>query len=115
MNSRRSRCMIAVVRKEWAQIRRDFSVFGIAGLLPLLLLFIFGISLDTESIPTGLVVHDKGISAQRLSHSVAVNGLFRVEFLSSVSEGRGKMVAGTLQAIIVILIKFLIELRRREQ
>jgi len=47
-----------LVRKEFMQILRDPSALGIAFILPLVLLFLFGygVSLDSKHIPVGLVV-----------------------------------------------------------
>lgn len=103
MSARRVR-MRAVMRKEWGQIRRDPSTFGIAVLLPLLLLFLFGyaVSLDTAATRTALVLQDQGAAAQRLAGAFAANRSFRIEPATSVTAARDRLVAGDLRAIIVI-------------
>lgn len=108
--------MRAVMRKEWGQIRRDPSTFGIAGLLPLLLLFLFGyaVSLDTAATRTALVMHDQGAAAQRLAGAFAANASFRIEPATSVDAARAAMVAGRLRAIIVIPQDFSQALARGE-
>ncbi len=100
----RLRRMGAVMRKEWGQIRRDPSTFGIAGLLPLLLLFLFGyaVSLDTAATRTALVVKDNGGAAQRLAGAFAASPSFRIAPMTSVDDARDELVAGRLRAIIVI-------------
>ncbi|HJZ55137.1 MAG TPA: hypothetical protein VKE74_09275, partial [Gemmataceae bacterium] len=52
------RRVAGLIRKESLQILRDPSSFLIAGLLPLLLLFIFGtgVSLDLRRVPVAVVV-----------------------------------------------------------
>ena len=102
--SARLQRMGAVMRKEWGQIRRDPSTFGIAGLLPLLLLFLFGyaVSLDTAATRTALVVRDNGGAAQRLAGAFAASPSFRIAPMTSVDDARGELVAGRLRAIIVI-------------
>ena len=54
----RTRRIFALIRKESLQIRRDPSAFLIAGVLPLLLLVIFGygVSLDLRRVPVAVVV-----------------------------------------------------------
>jgi ABC-2 type transport system permease protein len=102
--SGRARRMGAVMRKEWGQIRRDPSTFGIAGLLPLLLLFLFGyaVSLDTAATKTALVLQDNGGAAQRLAGAFAASPSFRIVPVTSVDAARADLVAGKLRAIIVI-------------
>jgi ABC-2 type transport system permease protein len=103
MNGRWVR-MRAVMRKEWGQIRRDPSTFGIAGLLPLLLLFLFGyaVSLDTMATRTALVMQDSGAAAQRLAGTLTASASFRIEMAPSVAAARDALVAGRLRAIIVV-------------
>lgn len=96
--------MRAVMRKEWGQIRRDPSTFGIAGLLPLLLLFLFGyaVSLDTAATRTALVMQDQGAAAQRLAGAFAASRSFRIEPAASVRAAEDALVAGRLRAILII-------------
>ena len=96
--------MRAVMRKEWGQIVRDPSTFGIAGFLPLLLLFLFGyaISLDTAATRTAMVQQDSGGAAQRLAGAFAASASFRIEPVASVAAARDALVAGRVRAIIVI-------------
>ncbi len=94
----------AVVRKEWGQIRRDPSSFGIAFILPLLLLLIFGsgISLDTGGTRTALVMQDNGAAAQRLASDFAASPSFRIIPAASVEAARRALVSGDVRAILVI-------------
>jgi len=52
--------LAGLIRKESLQILRDPSSFLIAGVLPLLLLFIFGfgVSLDLRRVPVGVVIEN---------------------------------------------------------
>jgi len=60
-----------LVRKEFLQILRDPSSIAIAFLMPVLLLFLFGygVSLDAEHVPVGIVV-EKPI---RILHGLSVH------------------------------------------
>ena len=57
MNNSRLR-LFGLIRKEFIQIRRDPSSLGIAFVMPvfLLLLFGYGVSLDARHVPVGLVL-----------------------------------------------------------
>ena len=52
------RRVAGLVRKEMLQVRRDASSYLIAGVMPLLLLFIYGygVTLDLRRIPLGVVI-----------------------------------------------------------
>ncbi len=65
---RRGRRLFALIVKEFAQIRRDFSTFAIAFALPLLLLFLFGyaVSLDVKKTKVALVMEDSSASGLAL-------------------------------------------------
>ncbi len=54
-----------MVRKEWLQVVRDPSSIAIAFLLPVLLLLIFGygVSLDSKKVPVALVAEQSGVHA----------------------------------------------------
>ncbi len=61
VNTHRMR-LVGLIRKESYQIIRDPSAIGIAFLLPVILLVIFGygVSLDAEQVPVGLVIEKQG-------------------------------------------------------
>ena len=61
------RRLLALCRKEAAQIVRDPSSILIAFVLPVMLLFIFGygLNLDTNRVRVGVVVEAGGAEAQR--------------------------------------------------
>src|SRR6516165_1254228 len=68
----RLRRLAGLVRKESFQILRDPSSFLIAGVLPLLLLFIFGfgVSLDLKRVPIGVVIEQSTPEADSFLASV---------------------------------------------
>ena len=96
--------LLALMVKELAQIRRDPSTFLIALVLPLILLFLFGyaVSLDTSRTRIGLVLEDSSAPALGLSQSFAHSPYFDVTMARSVASIRGKMIDGSVRAIIVI-------------
>ena len=60
----RRRRVLALMRKEGLQVLRDPSSIGIAFLLPLLLLFLFGygVSLDARAVPIAFVAEQPNVS-----------------------------------------------------
>ncbi len=78
--SGRLRRIAGLVRKETLQIARDPSSFLIAGVLPLLLLFIFGfgVSLDLRNVPIALVVEQPSPEADSLVASFRNSRFFTV-------------------------------------
>ena len=64
----RTRRIAALIRKEMRQIRRDPSAFLIAGVLPPILLFLFGtgVSLDLKEVRIAVVVEQSTPEANSL-------------------------------------------------
>ena len=75
----RLRRLAGLIRKESLQMLRDPSSFMIAGVLPLLLLFIFGfgVTLDLRRVPIAVVVEWPSPEADSFSGLVPQLALFR--------------------------------------
>lgn len=116
MTGSRTQRMGAIMRKEWAQIGRDPSTFGIVGLLPLLLLLVFGyaVSLDTGSTRVAMVLQDQGRSAQQLAGAFAANPSFHILPMTGMAEARTALVAGDVRAILVVPQDFSRTMARRQ-
>jgi ABC-2 type transport system permease protein len=102
------RRLLAMMRKEFAQIVRDPSSILIAFLLPLILLFLFGyaVSLDTARTRVALVVQDSSAPALALAASYRNSPYFAVTQARSVQAVRGALIEGRQRAIIVIPADF---------
>lgn len=94
----------AIRAKEWAQIWRDPSTFGLVVVLPLLLMMLFGsaISLDTEDTATGLVDLDRTQASRSLAGALEANRYFALEEAGAVAVLEDRLVAGDLRGIVVI-------------
>jgi ABC-2 type transport system permease protein len=114
--ARRLRRIVGLIRKETFQIVRDPSSFLIAGVLPLLLLFIFGygVSLDLRRVPLGLVVEQRSPEADSLVASFRNSRFFTVRLASHRSEVQDELVAGRLKGIVVVAADFAARLGRGE-
>lgn len=98
----------ALVRKESLQILRDPSSYLIAGLLPLLLLVIFGygVSLDLRRIPVGLVVEQPSPEADSLVGSFRDSRFFTVRLARHRADMEGDLATGRLKGVIVLAADF---------
>lgn len=71
----------AVIRKETLEIIRDPITLGVAAIMPLMMLFLFGyaISLDIANVPLGVLDHDRTPSSRALVDRFTKSGYFRLE------------------------------------
>jgi ABC-2 type transport system permease protein len=116
-SSGRLRRVAALVRKESQQILRDPSSFLIAGVLPLLLLFLFGfgVSLDLRRVPVGVVVEQSTPEAVSLLASFRNSRYFDVRVARHRAEVEGNLVSGRLKGLIVLRGDFSRQLGRGEE
>jgi len=98
------RRVAALLRKEFLQIRRDPSTFLIAGVLPLLLLVIFGtgVSLDLRQVPVAVVIEQPTPEATSLLTAYRNSRYFTVREARHRAEVADELVAGRLSGIIVL-------------
>lgn len=94
----------AMRAKEWAQIWRDPSTFGLVVVMPLLLMFLFGnaVSLDTHGTKAAIVDLDRTAASRDLVASFANNRNFDLVEASGVAAVGSRMLSGDLRAIVVI-------------
>jgi ABC-2 type transport system permease protein len=112
----RLRRIAGLVRKESFQIVRDPSSYLIAGVLPLLLLFLFGygVSLDLQNIPVGLVVEQPSPEADSLIASFRNSRFFTIRIVRHRSQVEDDLVSGRLKAVVVLAADFAERLGRGE-
>lgn len=105
-----------LVRKEMLQIRRDASSYLIAGLLPLLLLFIFGygVTLDLRRVPVAIVIEQSTPEADSLVASFRNSPYFSVQFARHRADVEDRLVAGSVKGVIVLAADFSDRLGRGE-
>ncbi len=94
----------ALVVKESLQISRDPSSILIAFILPLVLLFIFGygISLDSDRLPVGLVQQSNSAEAHDLAASLRGSTYMEVTTAKDIRELKPLLTGGILRGIVVI-------------
>ena len=110
------RRVVGLVRKEFLQIRRDPSSYLIAGVLPLLLLFIFGfgVTLDLRRVPIGIVIEQSTPEANSLLDSFRNSRYFKVQMARHREQVEDDLVAGRLKGVVVLASDFAERLGRGE-
>jgi len=102
-----------LIRKEFMQIFRDPSSIAIAFLMPvvLLLLFGYGVSLDSESIPVALVVEQPSADTASFTATFHKSRYFLPTSFATTQAAETEMMAGRVNAIIVLRQDFAQQLR----
>ncbi|OIR19529.1 inner membrane transport permease YbhS [mine drainage metagenome] len=103
-----------LMRKEFLQIVRDPSSIAIAFLMPifLLLLFGYGVSLDSEHIPLALVVEQPGADTADFSAALHQSRYFDTRLYDNAGAAQEAMLAGRVNAIVVLRADFAKQLRQ---
>ena len=91
-----------MMRKEFLQIIRDPSSIAIAFVLPLILLLIFGygVSLDAENVPMGLVVENPSAETTAFVGSFVQSAYFEPRFFNSIQPAEAALRQGVIDGII---------------
>ena len=107
---------LSLARKETFQIFRDPSSILIAFFLPLilLLLFGFGISLDSNTIRIGVVVQDARADARSLVQAFAASDYFEIVTAFDQTALEPDLVSGDLRGLVVIPPDFSERLRAHD-
>lgn len=104
----RFRRMGALIRKESQQIFRDPSSFLIAGVLPLVLLFVygFGVSLDLRRVPVALVIEQPSPETQSFLNSFQNSRYFDVKVARHRAAVEEQLVSGDVNGVVVLSADF---------
>lgn len=112
----------AVIIKEFAHILRDPTSLTIIFLMPLLMMFIFGYSInyDLENIEAGVIDFSDGEISQKLIDRFANNRYFVIEHLREqypasdpLEKGESLLKSGDLKEVIVIPADFSQKIKNR--
>ena len=105
-----------LIRKEFLQIVRDPSSIAIAFLMPifLLLLFGYGVSLDSEHIPVALVVEQPGADSADFAAAFHQSRYFQPALYRNTRDAEQAMMAGRVNAIVVLRQDFARQLRQKD-
>ena len=100
--------LLALCRKETRQITRDPSSMLICFVIPLLLLIIFGygINLDSAALRMGLVLEDQSPKARNLAAAFKASPFIDARVYTSRQPAIKKMQEGELRGIIIVPTDF---------
>jgi ABC-2 type transport system permease protein len=106
--------LFGLVRKEFLQVIRDPSSIAIAFIMPvtLLLLFGYGVSLDSEHVPVAVVIEDASADAAQFAAALDGSRYFAPIRLNGMAPAVQALLAGRVDAIVHLRANFVAELRR---
>lgn len=110
------RILIALIKKEFCQIMRDPSSMLIAFVLPLILLLIYmyGVNLDTVKVKLGIKIDDPSQQVTTLVDSFKSNKYITPVFYDNPTQMYADLTAANLRGILVIPNDFSAKLDRGE-
>ena len=91
-----------LIRKEFVQIIRDPSSIAIAFVMPvaLLLLFGYGVSLDADDVPIGIVIEQPGSAAAGFASAFEHSAYFVPRRFANMPAARDALQAGRIDGIL---------------
>ena len=111
------RRVAALVRKEMLQVLRDPSSILIAGILPLLLLFLFGfgVSLDVRNVAICVAVESSSPDAESFAGAFLHSNFFVAREVRDHRQCTEDLVAGRIEGIVTLPANFTANAKRDEQ
>ena len=109
--------MRALITKEFIQILRDKSTFGMIFMMPILQLLLYGYAINTnpKMLPTALVAADQSVYVRSITTALQNTGYFKItEQPATEAEAETLMDKGEVQFIINIPPQFTRSLLRGE-
>jgi ABC-2 type transport system permease protein len=103
----------AIARKEAIQLRRDARSLGLAFVLPVIMLILFGyaITSDVEHITTAIVDRDHTPESRALTSAFSGSNYFMVKYTPATSEGIEELIdLAKVRVVIVIPERFSVDL-----
>ena len=103
----------AIARKEAIQLRRDARSLGLAFVLPVIMLILFGyaITTDVEHITTAIVDRDHTPESRALTSAFSGSNYFMVKYTPATSEGVEELIdLAKVRVVIVIPERFSVDL-----
>ena len=96
--------LLALLRKEWIQVRRDAMTLRIIIMIPIMQLFLFGyaINSDPKNLPTGLLSSDHSKYERTIVAALKNSGYYDVRPLASEAEAEAGLARGDLMFVIAL-------------
>ncbi|HVC59937.1 MAG TPA: ABC transporter permease [Acetobacteraceae bacterium] len=95
---------IAMLRKEWLQMRRDPLTIGLVVMLPLLQLFLFGFAINTNphDLPTGVLSADHSPYERTLTTALQNTGYFDIRTFTTERQANAALADGDVLFVLEI-------------
>jgi ABC-type multidrug transport system permease subunit len=108
---------LAVLRKEWIQVRRDPITLRMIIALPVMQLFLFGyaINADPRHLPTGLLSADHSAYERSIVAALKNTGYYDIRMLKSEAEAEQGLADGDLLFVVNIPPNFARSIDRGEK
>jgi ABC-2 type transport system permease protein len=108
--------VVAVLRKEFIQLRRDRLTFAMLIGVPILQLVLFGyaINADPKLLPTAVVALDNGPFVRSIVRAAENSGYFRITNVASEREAEYLIASGDVQFALVFPADFSLRIVRGE-
>src|SRR6201989_349811 len=96
--------LLAMLRKEWVQMRRDRATVGLTVMLPLMQLFLFGyaINANPRHLPTGLITAEHSTYERTLTTALQNTGYFDIRPMATEAEGEQALARGDVLFVLNI-------------
>jgi ABC-type multidrug transport system permease subunit len=109
--------LLAMLRKEWLQMRRDRATVGLTVALPLIQLFLFGyaINANPRHLPTGLISADHSTYERTLVAALQNTGYFDIRPFATEAQGEQALARGDVLFVLNIPPDFSRRIDRGEQ
>lgn len=99
----------ALARKEWREIVRDRKLFGLAFVLPamLMLVFAYGSGQSLEHVPLAVVDHDRTDTSRRFAERFGNTVYFDLAgYVDSEREAAARLARGDVRVVVVVPEEF---------
>jgi ABC-2 type transport system permease protein len=94
---------VAIIRKEFIQLRRDRLTFAMLFGIPIIQLILFGFAINTDpkNLPVAVLASDNSPFARRFIHAMENSGYFRiVDHVESEEDARRLLARGEVQFVL---------------
>ena len=109
--------LLAMLRKEWVQMRRDRATVGLTVALPLIQLFLFGyaINANPRHLPTGLISAEHSTYERTLVAALQNTGYFDIRSFTTEAQAEQALARGDVLFVLNIPPDFSRRIDRGEQ
>ena len=94
---------VAIIRKEFIQMRRDRLTFAMMFGIPILQLILFGFAInsDPKNLPVAVLASDNSSFARRFTHALENSGYFQIaDHVESEEDARKLLARGEVQFVL---------------